>query len=154
LLEDIHVHRPARVPERSLLAHLDLDRSVPAVARRGGQEEAVRTLTRFVESGLDRYDERSHPDEAATSGLSPYLHFGNISPHQVFAAVAAVEQWHPGLIGDRATGAKSGWWGMSGAAESFLDQLVTWRELGYRAARHLPGNGSYRALPEWARATL
>ena len=154
LLEDIHVQWPARVPERSLLAHLDLDRSVPAVARRGGEEEAVRTLIRFVEFGLDRYDERSHPDEAVTSGLSPFLHFGNVSPHQVFAAVAAAEQWDPGKLGQGADGARSGWWGMSGAAESFLDQLVTWRELGYRSARYLPGNGSYRALPDWARATL
>ena len=43
---------------------------------------------------------------------------------------------------------------MSAAAEGFLDQLVTWRELGYRSARYVPDNGSYSALPRWARATL
>jgi deoxyribodipyrimidine photo-lyase len=43
---------------------------------------------------------------------------------------------------------------MSSPAEQFLDQMVTWRELGYRAARYLPGNDTYAALPAWARATL
>ncbi len=30
-----------------------------------------------------------------------------------------------------ALGSRSGWWGVSSAAEAFLDQLVTWRELGF-----------------------
>jgi deoxyribodipyrimidine photo-lyase len=43
---------------------------------------------------------------------------------------------------------------MSEGAEAFLDQLVTWRELGLNAALHLPGFTNYRSLPDWARATL
>jgi len=154
LLDEIHERWPSPAPDRSVMAHLDLDTGVPAVAKPGGQDEASRLLTTFIEVGLGRYDERSHPDEEVTSGLSPYLHFGNISPHQVFAAVAAAERWDPGRLGDVASGARSGWWGMSKPAEGFLDQVVTWRELGYRAARYVPDNGSYPVLPNWARATL
>jgi deoxyribodipyrimidine photo-lyase len=43
---------------------------------------------------------------------------------------------------------------MSEDAEGFLDQVVTWRELGYQAAARVPNNDEYGALPEWAQATL
>ncbi|HSH74955.1 MAG TPA: hypothetical protein VLA09_04710, partial [Longimicrobiales bacterium] len=44
--------------------------------------------------------------------------------------------------------------GMSGSAEAFLDQLVTWRELGYGFCAHELAYDRYETLPEWARATL
>lgn len=145
---------PLSPPRRELLAGLDLDRRAPAVARRGGQCAAHRLLLDFVASKLAGYQDRNHPDEGVTSGLSPYLHFGNISLHEVFAAVSARESWDPGRIADHHRGARAGWWGMSPEAEQFLDQIVTWRELGYRAARSMPGNDTYSAVPAWARATL
>ena len=43
---------------------------------------------------------------------------------------------------------------MSAAAEKFLDEAVTWREVGYNMAAHRPGFERYESLPEWARATL
>ena len=43
---------------------------------------------------------------------------------------------------------------MSAAAESFLDQLITWRELGFNAAWHLPDYNLYLTLPGWARESL
>jgi deoxyribodipyrimidine photo-lyase len=154
LLEEIRERWPSPDPDRRAMAHLHLETGVPTVAMPGGQQEALRRLARFIEVGLGRYDMRSHPDEEVTSGLSPYLHFGNVSPHQVFAAVSVAERWDPGRLGDGVSGARSGWWGMSKPAEGFLDQMVTWRELGYRAARYVPDNGSYSALPNWARVTL
>ena len=48
-----------------------------------------------------------------------------------------------GLVGRRRRG-----------AEAFLDQLVTWRELGFNAAAHLADHDRYDSLPAWARATL
>jgi deoxyribodipyrimidine photo-lyase len=108
-----------------------------------------------VRSGLDAYPEaRNHPDDDAGSGLSPYLHFGHVSAHEVFAAVAAREGWSAERLGLKPTGKRSGWWGMGEAAEAFLDQLVTWREVGFNFAAKRDDAESYEALPPWALATL
>ena len=154
LLSDFSEQWPALAPDRKLVGDLDLDHGVPATDLIGGQTAARELLELFIEDKLARYEERNHPDEGVTSGLSPYLHFGNISPHDVFAAIADREGWHPGKLSEDTSGKRSGWWGMSTAAEGFLDQLVTWRELGYRSERYVPNNDSYEALPSWARETL
>ncbi len=38
-------------------------------------------------------DQRNLPEEEVTSGLSPYLHFGHISAHEIFQHVVKQEQW-------------------------------------------------------------
>jgi deoxyribodipyrimidine photo-lyase len=43
---------------------------------------------------------------------------------------------------------------MSRSAEAFLDQLITWRELGHATAAFLPRYDSFETLPDWARRTL
>lgn len=49
-----------------------------------GELAARRRMKDFVAGPVDRYDEaRNLPDREGTSGLSPYLHFGNVSPAQV-----------------------------------------------------------------------
>ena len=49
----------------------------------------------------------------------------------------------------------SGWWGVGPAAEAFLDQLVTWRELGFNMCATRPQDyDQYASLPAWARTTL
>lgn len=137
------------------LARLPVDHSVGPVSSRGGTAEARRRLARFLADGLDRYpDERNQPGAEATSGLSPYLHWGHLSAHEVFHALARREGWSPARLSDRADGKRQGWWGMSPAAEAFLDQLVTWRELGFVYCHHVPDYDRYETLPEWARATL
>ena len=121
----------------------------------GGEPAAVAVLDRFLEERLGGYGEgRNHPDEEMSSGLSPYLHFGHVSPHQVFAAVASSEEWSPERLGQGARGAVEGWWGMSPAAEKFLDEAVTWREIGYNMAFHRPDFDRYESLPDWAQRTL
>ena len=74
---------------------------------------------------------RNQPEAEATSGLAPYLHFGHISAHEIFHSLARQEGWSPGKLAEKATGSREGWWGMSEPAEAFLDQLVTWREVGF-----------------------
>lgn len=50
----------------------------------GGEAAGRRRLDEWLEGGLARYAEwRDHPAVAATSGLSPYLHFGCISAGEV-----------------------------------------------------------------------
>jgi len=142
--------------ERRALAALPIDHEVSVVAgARGGAVAAGEALTGFLADRLDRYPERRHPDEDASSGLSPWLHFGHVSAHQAFRAVARREGWKPDRLGAERTGQKVGFWGMRPAAEAFLDELVTWRELGFNMLSRRPqAEDSLDSLPPWAVATL
>lgn len=137
------------------LAALPCDHAIGPAAMAGGGAAAQAALTRFVERSLPRYaDGRNEPDDEVSSGLSPYLHFGHLSAAEVFAAIARREDWSPGNLTGSVTGSKEGWWGMSPAAEGFLDQLVTWRELGYNFCARRADYDRYESLPDWAQATL
>lgn len=137
-----------------LIASVLIDHSVPPVEMPGGSGAAEEALHRFLGKLGSYAEDRNHPDEDATSGLSPYLHFGHISAHEVFAAVAEHENWDPGRISSDVRGKRSGWWGMSESAEAFLDQLVTWRELGFNMCSRRRDYKSYDSLPDWAKHTL
>ena len=137
------------------LARLPVDHKVQAVATRGGEAAARALQRKFVTQGLARYAEsRNEPEIEATSGLSPYLHFGHISSHEIFHAIVEREGWSERKLALQATGSRAGWWGASGAAETFLDQLVTWRELGFNMAARDAEYDRYESLPEWAKRTL
>jgi len=139
----------------ALIARLPIDHSVPPVDQWGGAEAAAARLSAFVEGALDRYaTDANHPERDATSRLSPYLHFGHTSTHEVFDRIAAHEGWTPARLSRDARGRRAGWWGMSESAEAFLDQLVTWRELGFNRCLHVDRYDTYEALPDWARKTL
>lgn len=134
---------------------LPIDHTVGAVAMHGGSDQAAAQLHQFINTRLRRYgDDSHHPDLDATSRLSPYLHFGHISAHEVFAAVMTAERWTTRKLSKGPRGAREGWWGTSSSAEVFLDQLVVWRELAYNGAHYTAGYGSYATLPAWARLTL
>ncbi|HEV2844726.1 MAG TPA: deoxyribodipyrimidine photolyase [Thermoanaerobaculia bacterium] len=159
LPEEITRRWPPASPEMlggGSLAKLPIDHSVPPVPDvRGGDEAGERTLERFLEERLERYAEgRNDPAEEVTSALSPYLHFGYVSAHQAFAALMARERWSPERLARNSRGAKEGWWGMSPEAEKFLDEAITWREVGYNMASHREDFERYESLPEWARKTL
>ncbi len=112
-------------------------------------------MDEFLSGRIDRYaEQRNHPDADAASGLSPWLHFGHVSTHQIFDELAKNEGWAPDRPATKATGAREGWWGMSANAEAFLDELVTWRELGFNMCAHRADYDQYESLPEWARETL
>lgn len=148
-------HELLQCRDQAWLGSFPIDHSVPASPIQGGEREANRKLKRFLEDELDGYaDSRNHPDDDATSGLSPYLHFGHISAHQVFHDLMSREGWSRNRIFPQGRGQREGWWGMSQHAESFLDQLITWRELGYNMCAHLPRYDRYESLPAWARDTL
>ena len=137
------------------LDSLPIDHRVSASEEPGGSVAAGKALDAFVRARLGGYaDERNNVAERVTSELSGYLHFGHISSHDIFARIAACEDWNPSRLASRANGARAGWWGMSPAAEGYLDQLVTWRELGYNMTTHQADYASYDALPEWAQITL
>lgn len=137
------------------LASLPIDHNVAPVERPGGPGEAQRGMRAFLKTRLSLYPEnRNHPDEEGTSGLSPYLHFGHISAHQIFHELTEKEEWTIDHLSGKATGSRTGWWRMGEAAEAFLDELITWRELGFNMCRLREDYDRYESLPDWARKTL
>lgn len=124
-------------PRDDLLEGLPVDRGVaPVGAFRGGPAEAERRLRRFVRTRLAAYATgRSQPALAATSELSPYLHFGHIGPRRVAHAV-------------RASGLPAA------VVAPFLEQLIVRREL---AVNFVTFNRRYDRLSgcePWARRSL
>ena len=139
-----------------LCASLPIDHAVRPVRTHGGSLAAGAALDRFIHDRLAAYaDARNHPDEDGTSGLSPWLHFGHLSAHQVFESVMTTEHWTSRRLAKTGGGKREGWWGASPGAEALLDQLVTWRELGFNMCATRPAAyASVDSLPAWALETL
>ena len=136
-------------------AALPINHSVAPVTAHGGHAHAHERMKTFLKAKLSDYSEhRNEPDLDGASGLSAYLHFGHISVHEVFAEIARQEKWKPEKLALRANGSREGWWNMSANAESFLDQLITWREVGYNFCAKREDYGRLESLPEWAQKTL
>lgn len=138
-----------------LIGRLPIDHGVRPVALRGGSTAGIARLHAFLDDGFERYaTARNHPDEDASSGLSPWLHFGHLAVHQVFAELAAREKFTPRALKPSAAGRRAGYFGMSENAEAFLDELLTWRELGFNMCVERADYAEYASLPAWARETL
>ena len=134
LRSDVDLADPVATAER-----LKVDRSVVPVRRFEGGLAAARTrLAAFLGEGFDGYKEkRGAPERATVSHMSPYLHFGQISPVEI--ALAARAARHGGAE-DRA---------------SYVEELVVRRELAQNHCWFEPGYDRYEtAVPAWARKTL
>ncbi len=138
----------------SFLAGLPINHGIKAVDVRGGVRAARSQWKSFLQRGLAYYLEfRNEPEAEGTSGLSPYLHFGHISAHQIFKELMDEEGWSLQSLPEKTTG-RRGWWGVSEGAEMFLDQLITWRELGHNMCVWWEDYDRYESLPLWAQKTL
>ncbi len=138
-----------------VLNALPIDHRVEAVTMHGGRKAAREALRVFVREKLHPYHlVRNHPDDDGSSGLSPYLHFGHLAVHQVLAELVEREEWGPERLSVNATGKRVGWWGMSEGAEAFLDQLITWRELGFNMCSKRADYDRFESLPDWVRKDL
>lgn len=138
----------------SILLRLPIDHRVPVVEDRGGHVFAKRRLDAFVSKRLSSYGERSHPDEHVSSALSFHLHFGHISAHEVFARVTESADWSIEKMAPKANGRRDGFWNISEAADGFIDELITWREIGLARAIHSRDTITMDDLPSFARLTL
>lgn len=138
-----------------LQAGCEIDHEVGPVELEGGSVAGELRMEAFLDSRLDRYGERNQPEADAASGLSPYFHFGHVSAHEVAFRALEREDWSPDDLAETTKGKREGWWGAQPATEGFLDELITWRELGYGFAFHRPDDyDSFNGLPDWARASL
>lgn len=133
------------------LGMLPLDHRIPVAPLHGGSKAAQMALKAFLKGKVGSYHlDRNHPDADACSGLSPYLHFGHLAVHQVVEELLDQEGWTPAHLGVKATGKRTGWWGLSEGAEAFLDQLITWRELGFNMCSQRDDYDRLESLPDWA----
>ena len=137
------------------LQNLDIDKTVEISSIHGGYSYALKQLNKFIDIGYQDYAEySSHPSKEASSQLSPYLHYGQISTHEVFEKISNLESWSPETIDPKMQGRRQGWWGSTENFESFMDELITWRELGYHTCVRRANYNQYSSLPEWAIKTL
>jgi deoxyribodipyrimidine photo-lyase len=140
--------------KRLSLDKLPIDHGVTTLKESGGPIEAARVLTRFVDQRLDDYSEaRNEPEQEGSSWLSPYLHFGHISPHEVFQRVAGKTHWSHEKL-SKPNGKMDGFWNMGSNAEAFMDQLMTWREIGFNMCSRERNFDRFESLPSWAQKTL
>lgn len=120
-----------------VLSLLHTDTTVPPITtHRGGTEIAKRKLQEFIERKLPSYTfSRNDPGVDGLSHMSPYLHFGQISPLFIALEVLNVpaHEVHK---------------------EAYLEELIVRRELAMNFAFYNPEYDSFASLPRWARETL
>jgi len=123
---------------QKLLSRLKLDRSVGPVAFfTGGTTAAKKHLRQFISGHLAHYDRNSSkPHTEDVSHLSPYLHFGQISPLHIALRVQATSK---GSDPDKA---------------AYLEQLIVRRELSMNFVNFNAAYDQFDVLPQWARHTL
>src|SRR4051794_8873714 len=146
-IRPVHDWKPPRAPE-SFPLHQDitagfnqLDRTVkPVDTFTGGTHAALQRLREFTTYDLARYEtERNRPERKGTSRLSPYLHFGNIGP--ITIALACDEAVNQGRA-------------PASTRDSYLDQLIGWRELSVLFVRHNANYDNWECAEPWAQKSL
>jgi deoxyribodipyrimidine photo-lyase len=118
-------HTPASVPLEALelLPRIRWGRAFESQWT-PGETGAHARLDAFCRDALADYDEgRERPDRAASSRLSPHLHFGELSPRQCLVAVR-------NALLERPAAAPS--------ADAFVRELG-WREFAHHLLHHFPG---------------
>ncbi len=138
------------------ISNMDIDHEVGALEITGTRKAALGKLGHFVGHSLLEYDEkRNDPDEKKTSGLSPWLHFGKISEYEIVKTV--FEHQPEGWSLDDLTpngGKNSGFFNGDDNIQSFLDEVITWREVGFHYAHHVDNYDEFESLPDWAKKTM
>jgi len=119
-----------------VVASCNINHSVPPSPYfKGGFIEARRHLVDFLKKLQTYGRDRNEPSLFGTSNLSPYLHFGMISPLEV--ALEAI------------TAKKD-----QSSTEAFLEELIVRRELSFNFTKFAGNFESLHSLPRWAQETL
>lgn len=120
------------------LAKLKIDRSVKrAEDFTGGRSEALNHLKNFIDTHLQHYaDARNEPVDNRVSHMSPYLHFGQISPVEIALRVRDTTEAE------------------SEHVAKFMEELIVRRELAMNFVEYQPRYDQYACLPDWAKKTL
>ncbi|MEM7478648.1 MAG: deoxyribodipyrimidine photolyase [Planctomycetota bacterium] len=136
------------------LAKLPIDHTVGTGVVAGGSAEAGRLLEQFLAKRISSYDsDRNVPDELGSSELSPHLHFGHIASQEIFLRLMEQEKWNPSKL-QKPNGKMNGFWNVGEDAEAFLDQLCTWREIGFNMCWREKNYDRLESLPDWTQKTI
>jgi deoxyribodipyrimidine photo-lyase len=123
----------------SVLQKMKIDHGVPPVTNffTGGSLRAKQMFKRFLHQRLVHYiDNRNQPQTDDISHMSPYLHFGQISPLYLALQINRVDRR------------------LKEAQGAYLEELIVRRELAMNFVNFSPHYDSYACLPQWAQKTL
>ena len=123
----------------TLLCNLSIDQDVAPVPRyfKGGTSQAEARFEGFIQNKFHRYlQNRNQPQTDDISHMSPYLHFGQISPLYLALSIKA-NMDH-----------------LTDAQEAYIEELIVRRELAMNFANFNPDYSSFNCLPRWAQASL
>ena len=120
---------------KSVSSDLEINHTIKPVQNfAGGTEQAKNHLDIFIKNKLETYhDLRNDPNQDSQSNLSPYLHFGQISP--LYVALEISEYQGMGV-------------------DAFLEELIVRRELSMNFVHYNQAYDSFAGLPDWAQRTL
>ncbi|MGH4050334.1 MAG: deoxyribodipyrimidine photo-lyase [Clostridium sp.] len=117
------------------ISELKIDKTVKKILYyTGGTSKAKLLLEDFISNKLSHYSElKNEPSEVYSSNMSPYLHFGQISPLYIYIKLMDVH------IEDK---------------KAFLEELIIRRELSMNFVYYNDKYDCYESLPSWAKNTL
>jgi len=124
---------------KGILGKLSINPGVSPVSHffKGGQSRGKARFDHFLKNQLHRYKEnRNQPQTDDISHMSPYLHFGQISP--LYLALKIKKS------GNR----------LKEVQEVYLEELIVRRELAMNFVHFTPDYDAFTCLPEWAQKTL
>ncbi len=136
---DLGIHGEELSDVDVVLDRLKLDRSVDPLQGfwPGGTTSAEQRFDRFLARTLTAYAaNRNQPQTDHVSGMSPYLHFGQISPVHLALEVRRRMAAAPKDV------------------QVFLEELVVRRELAVNFVERRPDYDDFSCLPDWATRTL
>ena len=125
-------------PSSVIPDNFPISRSVePVLSARGGTTAGLTTLRRFLKDRLSHYETgRNHPERAATSELSPFLHFGHLGPRMIASAILNANE---APQSDR---------------DAVLEQLIVRRELAINFVFYNQNYDRLASCEPWALRTL
>ena len=119
---------------KGTLSQLNIDRSIPAAAFSGGPSQGELLLDEFIEKKLSRYDkDRNDPNIDGLSNMSPYLHFGQVSPLCIALKVKEAG---------------------GGGVDAYLEELIVRRELSMNFVYYNGNYDNFAGLPDWCKKTI
>jgi deoxyribodipyrimidine photo-lyase len=127
---------PADIPDTMKM--LNADDSVPAVARFiGGASNAMGRLEYFLQNNIELYlTIRNDAVRDITSHISPYLHYGQISPRRVILLTMTAKPY------------------VNPVRDKFYDEIIVRRELAINFTWYNPDYDTPLGWPNWGRVTL
>ena len=132
---DLEIDSVSLVDLEKAFEELQIDRSVDKSKYfQGGTTRAKKLLELFIEHRLGIYErDGNNPENNCASYLSPYLHFGQISPAYIALQILRTN---------------------ASITHKFLEQLIIRRELAINFVHYNSDYDSFLSLPQWAKKTL